>query len=73
MEQRISRFGSYGVIIRCGKILLTQKKNGPYQRLWGLPGGAIEFGESPENALKREILEETAHLAEHFEFFCVFN
>ncbi|MGA8164467.1 MAG: NUDIX domain-containing protein [Waddliaceae bacterium] len=71
MYRRVSRFGSYGIIIRDGKILLTQKKNGPYRGLWGLPGGAIEFEESPEDCLKREVLEETALLVENFELFCI--
>ncbi len=31
---------------------LTQKKSGPYCGLWRLPGGAIEFGETPEVTLK---------------------
>jgi 8-oxo-dGTP diphosphatase len=56
----ITRYGAYGVILENSKILLTQKKSGPYMGLWGLPGGAIEFGETPEEALQREILEETA-------------
>lgn len=28
---------------------------------WEVPGGKIEFGESPEEAVKREILEETGY------------
>lgn len=57
---QISRFGSYAVVLRDFQILFTQKKSGPYKGLWGLPGGAIEFGETPEEALRRELLEETA-------------
>jgi len=66
----VNRLGVYGIMIRDKCILLTQKKSGPYKDLWGLPGGAIEFGESPENALKREILEETAFTIFGFDFFC---
>lgn len=58
MEKR-SRHGSYGILIQDGKVLLTQNHSGPYQGLWGLPGGGIEFGESPEDTLQREFLEET--------------
>jgi len=71
VDHQISRYGSYGVIIRKGKILLTQKERGPYKGLWGLPGGEIEFKEFPEDTLKREILEETAHLSHEFELLCI--
>lgn len=57
---QISRHGAYGVVIQDSEILFTLKKSGPYKGLWGLPGGTIEFGETPEEALKRELLEETA-------------
>jgi len=57
---QISRYGAYGVVWQNSRLLLTLKKSGPYKGLWGLPGGAIEFGETPEEALKRELLEETA-------------
>lgn len=52
---QISRHGAYGVVLRDSEILFTLKKSGPYKGLWGLPGGAIEFGETPEEALKREL------------------
>jgi 8-oxo-dGTP pyrophosphatase MutT (NUDIX family) len=37
-----------------GKILLIQEENG----LWEVPGGGIEYGEDPKEALKREVYEE---------------
>jgi 8-oxo-dGTP diphosphatase len=40
------------------KILLVKST---YKRfhLWGLPGGSLEYGEHPEKAVIREVLEET--------------
>lgn len=70
-SNQISRFGAYGVFVQDSKILLTLKKSGPYKGLWDLPGGGIEFGESPEEALKREFLEEVALEVTRFEFFHV--
>ncbi len=65
---RISRWGTYGILVHDSKVLLTRKKSGPYKGLWDLPGGAIEFGETPEEALKRELLEESALAINQFEF-----
>lgn len=38
------------------EILLIHRKDND---LWGLPAGSIELNESPENAAKREVFEET--------------
>lgn len=55
---RVTRIGAYAIAINQHEILLTEKDIGPYQGLLDLPGGGIEFGESPEDALRREFLEE---------------
>ena len=41
------------------EILLVKRAANPGKGLWGLPGGFIERGESPESAAKRELKEET--------------
>lgn len=48
-------------IIREGdKVLATQRGYGEYKDWWEFPGGKIEPGETPEEALVREIHEELA-------------
>lgn len=71
VDTLVTRYGAYGIVVQNKKLLLTQKKSGPYCGLWGLPGGAIEFGETPEITLKREIKEETAFEANHLELLSV--
>ncbi|HOW16857.1 MAG TPA: (deoxy)nucleoside triphosphate pyrophosphohydrolase [bacterium] len=42
-----------------GKILIAQRGSGMhFEGFWEFPGGKIELGEDPKNALKREIKEE---------------
>ena len=54
-----THIGSYGVILNKDKILLIKKAYGAYKGLLDLPGGRIEHEETPEETLKREIMEET--------------
>ena len=39
-------------------IFATQRGYGEFQGGWEFPGGKIEVGESPQEALRREIIEE---------------
>ena len=52
-----------------GRIFATQRGYGEMKDGWEFPGGKIEPGESPEEALKREIWEELEHLTMHC-FWC---
>ncbi|MDI6721320.1 MAG: NUDIX hydrolase [Candidatus Aenigmarchaeota archaeon] len=47
-----------GVIIENGKVLLLKRRIEP-KGYWCLPGGAVEYGERVEDAVNREVLEET--------------
>ena len=48
-------------VIRDGeKIFVTMRGYGDFKGLWEFPGGKIEPGETPQEALKREIREELA-------------
>ncbi len=39
-------------------VFATARGYGDYKGMWEFPGGKIEPGETPEDALKREIMEE---------------
>lgn len=65
MAQRVQRVAAYAVIIRGDRILLTRlAKRVTRNELWTLPGGGIEHGEDPRDAVVREIHEETGLVAE---------
>lgn len=51
-----------------GSILLIKKARGPYKSLLDLPGGSLEHGEDIEDALIREIAEETGLSAKQVEW-----
>lgn len=63
--------GVYGLIIKNDSILLIKKKTGPYDGKLDLPGGGFEFGERPEETLKREIKEETGLDVKEYKLFDV--
>ncbi|MEM5792791.1 MAG: NUDIX hydrolase [Candidatus Aenigmatarchaeota archaeon] len=48
-----------GIIRRENKILMVKSSEGFTKNFWNLPGGFLSFGETPEEALIREIMEET--------------
>ena len=46
------------IIIKDGHVFATQRGYGEWQGWWEFPGGKMEAGESPQEALRREIKEE---------------
>ena len=53
-----------------GKIPATQRGYGAMKDGWEFPGGKMEPGETPQEALQREISEELAVTIEVDEFLC---
>lgn len=50
--------GVGAVILRDSKILLLLRKKAPESGCWTIPGGKVEFGETVEEAILREVKEE---------------
>jgi 8-oxo-dGTP diphosphatase len=48
------------VILDGDRVLLIQRGQEPLKGEWSLPGGAVELGETLEEALVREVREETS-------------
>ena len=61
------------VMQRDGAYFATQRGYGEFEDMWEFPGGKIEPGESPEDALKREIQEELGIDITIDEFLCTTN
>jgi 8-oxo-dGTP diphosphatase len=57
---RTQRLGAYAVVFHEGLILLTRISPVGYPAgTWTLPGGGVDHGESPHDAVLRELYEET--------------
>jgi len=54
------RVAAYALLTRDGRVLLAQMSSRTrIQGRWTLPGGGIDHGEDPRDALRREVYEET--------------
>ena len=61
------------IIQKENQYFATQRGYGEFDGMWEFPGGKIEPGESPEDALKREIQEELGIDIGVKEFLCTTN
>ncbi|HIP15736.1 MAG TPA: NUDIX hydrolase [Methanothermococcus okinawensis] len=48
-----------GILEVGGKILLVKRKNPPFKDFWAFPGGFVNYGERTEEAVVREVFEES--------------
>ena len=51
--------GVGAVIVQDGQVLIVKRKYDPLAGQWSLPGGGVELGETLEDSIVREMLEET--------------
>jgi 8-oxo-dGTP diphosphatase len=59
------------IMLKDGKVFIAQRKSSDYLPYkWEFPGGKLERGETPEECLRREMLEEFGIDVSVGEFFC---
>ena len=58
---------------RRGPILLVERGGHPLKGYWSIPGGLVETGETLDQAVRREVLEETGLRVKPVELFGIFE
>ena len=61
------------VIVKDNKILLIKRGNEPFKGFWALPGGYVGWDETVEDAVKREVAEETGLIVKTLEMIGVYS
>ncbi|HWD38413.1 MAG TPA: NUDIX domain-containing protein [Fimbriimonas sp.] len=60
MLPQVQRIGCYALLTRDRQVLLCRLSHlANHPGFWTLPGGGMEFGEHPEETMRREVWEET--------------
>ena len=65
--------GVGALIFSGGTILLVERGKEPLKGYWSLPGGLVEVGEKLEDAIRREVREETGLEIEALSMFEIFE
>jgi mutator protein MutT len=69
-HERLMIIGGSVIVHSENRVLLQLRKD---NECWGYHGGCVELGETIEEAVKRELFEETGLTANSLEFFGVFS
>ena len=62
-----------GLVVKGSKVLLIRRKKEPFKGEYALPGGFLEYGETMEDCVIREVREETGIVSEIVGLFGVFS
>jgi len=62
-----------GVVIRGRRVLLVRRAKAPSKGQWAIPGGRVELGETLQEAVEREVFEETGVRVQAGEICHVFD
>jgi 8-oxo-dGTP diphosphatase len=64
--RQVTRLAAYALCVEDGRILLCRIAPGYWSGAgeWTLPGGGLDFGESPRDGAIRELAEETGYVGE---------
>ena len=73
MSESIVRVGVGVFIFKEGSFLMQQRKGAHGSGSWSVPGGHLEFGESFEETVRREVKEETTLRIKNIRFGAVTN
>jgi 8-oxo-dGTP diphosphatase len=65
--------GVGAVVVHQGRVLLIQRGKEPLRGRWVVPGGTVELGETLEEAIVREVLEETGVRVKPRDIMTVFD
>jgi len=73
VHEQLPVIGVGAVVWKENRVLMIRRANAPGAGHWSIPGGRLEFGETTEQAMLREIMEETAVTCETLALIGVYD